>query len=312
MSTTNKSKTKPSIIEFGTARFIADHKSGTPEWHALRSAGIGGSDVAAIVGASPWSSPFKIWAVKTGKLSDESSQNESMEWGTLLEPVIVEKFKRQRPDVTVWASPGTWAHKDRPWQLANPDGIYTTVDGKNGILEIKTAMYEDGWKVPAEGVMGDAEGVPLYYRTQVMWYMNAFGFDEAIVAVLFHGNKYREFFVPADNFAQEVYVSEAEKFLELVRTDQHPDFDGAMSTLETVRELRPEIDPAGSVELGDLYVFYANAVSDVEHATDHLNEMKSRVLDAMGDAKRGLFDDKWVLTRQSKNGGTPYLVAKRG
>jgi putative phage-type endonuclease len=303
MSTTNKSKTKPSIIEFGTARFIADHKSGTPEWHALRSAGIGGSDVAAIVGASPWSSPFKIWAVKTGKLSDESSQSEAMEWGSRLEAVILDKFKEEHPDFTVWASPGTWAHVDRPWQLANPDGIYTTSDGKQGIIEIKTARFEDDWR----------DGVPLYYQTQVNWYCSVFGFTApAYVSVLFGGSKYREYVVEPDLFAQETYVAEVEKFLELVRTDQHPDFDGAMSTLETVRELHPEIDPEGSVELGDLYVFYANAVSDVEHATDHLNEMKSRVLDAMGDAKRGLFDDKWVLTRQSKNGGTPYLVAKRG
>jgi len=312
MTTSKKSKTKPSITTFGTARFIADYKSGTPEWHELRSAGIGGSDIAGIVGASPWSSPFKIWALKTGVLSDESGESEAMEWGTLLEPVIVEKFKRQHPDLTMWASPGTWAHLERPWQLANPDGIYTKPNGANGIFESKTAMYEDGWTVPSEGVMGDAEGVPLYYRTQVLWYLDTFGFEEAIVSVLFHGNKYREFLIKADPFAQDVYRGEVEKFLELVRTDTPPEFDGSMATYETVRALNPDIDPEAELELGGLGAMFLSAIADVADAEAELNRVKSLVMDSMGLAKKGLYDGKWIVTRQSKNGGTPYLVAKRG
>jgi putative phage-type endonuclease len=304
MSTKDKSKTKPSITTFGTARLIGQFENNSPEWHTLRSAGIGGSDVAAIVGASPWSSPFKIWALKTGALQDASNTTEAMEWGTLLEPVILEKFQREHPEFTVWASPGTWAHQDRPWQLANPDGIYTAPDGSNGIIEIKTARYEDDW----------AHGVPLYYQTQVNWYCSVFGFTApAYVAVLFGGSKYREFVVEPDQFAQDTYVAEVEKFLELVRTDTPPEFDGSMATLQTVRELHPDIDPEAEVELGKgLGWDYQNALRQEAEAIEVANQARSRVLDAMGLAKRGLVDGKWTVTRQSRNGGTPFLVQKRG
>jgi len=303
MTTSKKSKTKPSITTFGTARLIGNFESNSPEWHSVRSAGIGGSDVAAIVGASPWNSPFKIWAVKTGVLTDEVTQSEPMEWGTLLEPVIMEKFKREHPEFTVWASPGTWAHLERPWQLANPDGIYTAPDGSNGIIEIKTARYEDDW----------ANGVPLYYQTQVNWYCSVFGFTApAIVAVLFGGSKYREFVVEPDQFAQDVYVSEVEKFLELVRTDTPPEFDGSMSTYEAVRAMNPDIDPEAELELGSLAEAFLEAVADAASADQELTRIKSEILDAMGQAKKGLYNGKCIVTRQSKNGGTPYLVAKRG
>ena len=45
--------------------------SGTPEqvseaWRAERRKGVGGSDVAAIMGMSPYKSPYEVWAEKTG------------------------------------------------------------------------------------------------------------------------------------------------------------------------------------------------------------------------------------------------------
>jgi putative phage-type endonuclease len=289
-------------MNIGSAVLVGDFEASSPEWHELRKTGIGGSDVAGIVGVSPWSSPFKVWATKTGRLSDEIQQTESMEWGTRLEEVILQKFEENHPDLAIMPSPGTFAHCERPWQLANPDAIYF-VDGQPaGIIEIKTARYEDDW----------ANGVPAYYQTQVQWYASVFGFTGPIhVVVLFSGSKYREYTLEPDVFGQSVYVAEAEKFLELVRTDTHPEFDGSVATLDTVRELHPDIDPEGECELGDLGVYYFNAVVEYEGKQAQLNELKSRVLDAMGDAKRGLIDGRWAVTRQSRSGGTPFLVTKK-
>ena len=41
------------------------------EWLAWRRSGIGASDVAGILGISPWASPFTVWADKLGLLPDE-------------------------------------------------------------------------------------------------------------------------------------------------------------------------------------------------------------------------------------------------
>jgi hypothetical protein len=38
------------------------------EWHAARKKGLGGSDIAAVMGVSPWQSPMDVWMSKTGRV----------------------------------------------------------------------------------------------------------------------------------------------------------------------------------------------------------------------------------------------------
>lgn len=288
--------------ELGTARLVGKFESNSPEWHELRKTGIGGSDVASIVGLSPWTSPFALWAKKTGRIDDSISPSEAAEWGTILEPVILDQFAKRYPDLEILRDVGTWAHSERPWQLANPDAIYRDKDGNYGIVEIKTSRYEDDW----------VNGVPAYYKTQVQWYAQTFGFQTTIyVVALFAGSKFRVYEIAADPFEQEINLKAATEFLTYIAEDSQPDYDGALSTYETIREIHPEIDDSDA-DLGDLYSTYALALEDERRATEHANEMRSRVLDFMGKAKRGLFDGRVVVTRQARKGGSPYLVNKKG
>jgi predicted phage-related endonuclease len=143
--------------------------------------------------------------------------------------------------------------------------------------------------------------------------MQTFGFTEAYVAVLFAGRKYVEILVEADEFEQATNLQLAERFRAHVLEDRQPEFDGADSTLEAVKKMHPAIDDTlDPVELGQLGVYYFVALQEFEAAQSKLNEMKTRVLAEMKTAKRGLVDDQWVLSRQSRNGGTPYLVTKKG
>jgi putative phage-type endonuclease len=287
-----------------TAELIGNAPSGSEEWHDLRARGLGGSDIAAICGVSPWASPWSVWAKKTGLLEETSGSSEAMEWGTRLESVILDKFREEHPELEVYADAGTYRNKDREWQLANPDALYwpKTDDGKTGIIEVKTARYEDDW----------ANGVPAYYRTQVLWYLQTFGYQHAYVVVLFGGSKYREFEIHYDAFEADANLAKAAEMWDLIQTRTQPEFDGALATYETVRALHPDIDPDAEIELGDLGAVYLSAVADVASAEHDLNKVKSTILDLMGTAKRGLYDGKWILTRQSKSGGNPFLVAKKG
>lgn len=291
----------------GTARRTKSFEQNSPEWHELRATGIGGSEVAAVVGCSPWKSAFTLWAEKTKRIDRERVESEAAEWGTRLEAVIREKFAENHPELKVYEDKSSWANADRPWQLANVDGFYEDAVGNRGILEVKTAAYEDDWK--------DGAGnwtVPEYYKTQVQWYLQTFGFDHAWVVVLFAGRKYVEIECPASPFQQETNLIEVERFRKYWLEDRQPDWDGSASTLETVRKLNPEIDGDSEVELGDLGLQYLDEVAAFDAATERLNEMKSRVLSAMGKAKRGTITGVWRLTRQARNGGTPYLVNKKG
>lgn len=285
----------------GSATRVGNFEAQSPEWHALRASGIGGSDIAAICKTSPWTSPFALWAKKTGRIEDTVGASEAAEWGNILEPVILDQFEK-RSGLTVHRDVGTWAHKNRSWQLANPDAIWEDADGNLGIVEVKTSRYEDDW----------TNGVPEYYKTQVYWYAQTFGFESTIyVVALFAGSKYRTFELNPSAFEQENNLSEVEKFRQYLDTDTQPDFDGATSTYETLRALHPDIDTESEVDLGDLWEHAANALGDERTASNKATEMKSRIIDALGKAKKGTYDGNVVVTRQSRSGGVPYLVVKK-
>ena len=49
---------------------------------------IGGSDVAAIFGVSPWTTPLELWMIKKGRMKPKPKNNaDQLEMGHLLEPI---------------------------------------------------------------------------------------------------------------------------------------------------------------------------------------------------------------------------------
>ena len=295
-------KTIPQIVELGSATYLGSWTPEDPEWHEARSSRIGGSEVGAIVGASRYESAYSLWAKKLGLIDSEKDENEFMYWGKALEPVVIDRFAKDHPELTLLRDMGTWVNKDRPYQLANPDALYQTADGNYGVLEIKTARYADDWH----------DGVPQYYMTQVQWYLSCFGFSEGYLAVLFSGSEYREFKIDAMPMWQDADLARVKEFLVCLETESKPSWDGSEATVKTVRQMNPDIDDSVTVELGELGIHYGNALTDMDEQKNKVNELQARVLDAMGQAKTGLVYDTPAFVRSSRKGGTPYLTKKRG
>jgi len=283
------------------ATHLGTFESGSPEWHQLRSQGIGGSQVGTIAGLNKWESPYTAWAKYTGKIDSEIADSPAMEWGRRLENVVMEKFQDEHPELEVWDYVGTWQNVERPYQIANPDGIAMDEHGNLSVIEIKTARFPDDW---------DA-GVPLYYLTQVQWYLSCLDIQRAYVAVLIGGSDYREFEIEADHFQQQADIALVEQFLAAVENDKAPDWDGSQSTYETVRRIHPDIQD-DEVELGDLGKQLLIANDKENAAKAEALALKSQVLDKMGFAKRGLVNGQWAFTRQSRGTGVPFLVTKKG
>lgn len=290
--------TLPQVL--GDAEFVANYENNSAEWLELRRSGFGGSEVATCLGLNPWESAVTLWYKRTNRIDSEIPDNPSMEWGRRLESVVMDKFKEEHPELEVWDNVGTWRNNARRYQLVNPDGIYRDADGNYGIIEIKTAAYKDDW----------AYGVPKYYKTQVQYYLNAFGFDNAYVVLLVAGRDYNEFVLPADDFQQSVDLAAVERFLKCVEDDEQPAWDGSNSTYETVRKVHPSIQD-DEVELGNLFEFYKDAKRAASNADEYLTLIKSQILDQMGLAKNGLYKNKVVMTRTAKGQGLPYLLEKR-
>ena len=142
-------------------------------WLAVRAHGpdgsipitIGGSDVAAIFGISPWKTPLDLWLEKSGKLLPNESENIwQKEMGHLLEPVVAQMYAfrtghRVIPDTYLYQ------HALYPWALANVDYSMEDKDTKEaGGLECKTTTYHnaDEWT---------DDKVPMHYEYQCRFYM---------------------------------------------------------------------------------------------------------------------------------------------
>lgn len=292
-------------LETPTGRLLGNWEPGSPEWHEARRSRLGGSDMAAVIGRSPWVSPYRLWMLKAGRVRD-SETTTAQSRGHYLEDGIRRWWADQNPDYEV-VTGGTYTHKDRDYQLANPDGLLVKNGRPVGVLEIKTDGQDDSetW-----GKSGTAQ-IPLYYRTQIQWYLDTLGLPVAHVAVLTARLEFRHYVVKHDETDARILRFRAEQFLDSLMFNSPPDFDGAKNTYETVRELHPNInglDIELDYEQAAAYVCAKNALKKAEER--ELRE-RSVLADLMGEHKRATYAGMTIANRQARGDGTPYLVAGR-
>lgn len=146
------------------------------EWLEQRRNGVGGSDVAAIMGISKWSTPMRVWMQKLRPdPNDDISDKPYVRFGTFMEPHIGAWYQSEHPDREVRRVNAICQSIDRPWAQASLDFEVRDPDLGWGVLEIKTAGNDKDWQ----------DGVPQYYLTQVIHYMSVTGRAFADVAVFF-------------------------------------------------------------------------------------------------------------------------------
>lgn len=170
----------------------------TDEQKLERLKGLGGSDIAAALGVSPWKTQLELWGEKTGLAPDEFTGNEATYWGSAVETLLRDRFSQDHAGkFCVGTYRTTRAHTEHKCLRASADGfIYdgTPKDATKrlGIWEGKTSARE-------------FTEVPAHYQLQVQHYMYVFDLPFAIISVLFHGNKYEEFRIERDpTYATEI------------------------------------------------------------------------------------------------------------
>jgi putative phage-type endonuclease len=289
------------------AVYLGQWEPGSPKWHAARAGRVGGSDIAAILGLSPWTSRFSLWHERKGLVPQQAEKPE-MTWGKRLEPVICDAFQEGHPEFTVVRKSGAvFAHQLRDWQVASPDALLARHQMQMGEspsgLEVKTDRFDIGW-----GPTGSVE-IPLYYRCQVQWCMDVFDLPEWHVAFLCSGSDYREYLIKADPADQQLMRDAARGFLDTLVRDERPSIDDHDATYEAVKALHPDIDTADFPVPPELAEEYCTARHKLAAAEKTAKLATSRLADAMGNARRALLGAQTIATRQARNGGTPYLVA---
>lgn len=302
------------MTAIGTAVHLTNAPVGSPGWHEARRTRINGSEIAAVMGISPYESPFSLWHRKSGNIADVET-TDVMYWGTQLEPVIRDEWNRRHQLNGYHADEtGQWRHRDRDWQGGSPDGLVyplvadTAAEPPHALLEVKTARYSDEW-----GDEGTDE-IPVHYRAQTLWYLDVFGLDMCHVAVLIAGSEYREYAVRYNAVEVAEMRAAARAFLDTLAAETAPRIDGHEATYEAVKELHPDIDPS-SVDLApDVALPYLAALAGCKSAEEEKRRTSGLVIEAMGSARDAYYAGRKVARRQAKNveGSTPHLVAAKG
>jgi putative phage-type endonuclease len=144
------------------------------EWLVRRRSGIGGSDVAGILGLSKWRTPRDIWLSKIDtsvEIDDQPTVQQMI--GTALEPHVLRLYAEQTGR-SVRRSHQLLRDADDPVLIANLDA---RTAGR--LIEIKTARNDDEWGEPG------SEDVPQEYWLQVQHYMHVARVAWCDVAVMF-------------------------------------------------------------------------------------------------------------------------------
>jgi len=261
---------------------------------------IGGSDIAAVMGVSPWKTPLQLWAEKTGQVEPEDlSDKENIHFGTILEDVVAKEFER-RTDMKVRRAPKNYVHPDYDYMRCQVDRLIT---GSEDLLECKTAS---AWNAKA----WEGDEIPLSYILQVSWQLMITGRKVGYIAVLIGGQKFLWKKIEADYELFGNMRDAAIQFWGMVKNN-----------------IPPVAMPADNSFMVELYPNAGDqmkaATQDVIDAIAMLQQTKAQIAD-LEDTKKGIeaqlkeiigdnlgidtpeYTVKWIFTK-----GSTYTVTKK-
>jgi putative phage-type endonuclease len=294
-----------------------------PAWHEARRAGVSASEIAAVLGISPWESPFSLyWRKVNGWEVDET---EEMSTGRYAEPAIA-AWAADTIDPNenlAFATAGLYASVERPWQLATPDRLVCEpcmhcggagVLGEFGsgvtkcscypmgvgpplaVLECKWTGRWDGWGEP------ETDDIPVYYRTQVLQQCDVLDVEDWYMPVLGPGG-FRLYRGRRDPKDIRVMRAAGATFARRLAAQDAPDIDSHTATVDTQKRLHSlgEGDIEVPVELAEGYRRARALRSRIEKRVDGY---EARIRELLGNEYA-----RAVCGVNAK--GAPRLVASR-
>ncbi len=267
MSTETTSARKP-FERFDAPELTAEN----PGFHHS----IGGSSLAAILGVSPWESPYEAWLKLTGRA--RTPDNPAMARGRKWEPIVADMFAASHPEYEVTrenpVTGRTWFVRDTEHEFltGQPDRMLHNANGYlQAGLEIKTSSMR---AIRNWGSIG-SDQVPQGYLLQSNWYAGLMRVDRWHLIVEFFNEQEngvempyltREYLIPFDEELFSLCVERAVDFWES----------------HVLTDTPPELDRAGEIFIGYVRQMYPKNVEPVAEATPD----EEAVMEALMQAKR--------------------------
>jgi putative phage-type endonuclease len=274
------------------------------EWLELRKSTIGASESAILLGANPYSTPYELWARKSGQAPPEA-ETPSMRRGKKLEQVALDILREERPSWIVESNqiPGGLFFRDLDAGVScTPDVFAISPERQgSGVVQVKApspGSFRKNWQVD-----GNIEP-PMYAVIQAIQEAALTGASWACVAALVvdQGIDLHLIEVPirADIMAR-IRTATAEFWQRIRASDPYPpdyELDG-----DTIKSIYADdnggtIDLSGNKRVADL-LSRRDQCKDLEgagaEAAKRRRTIDVELVHLLGNATRGTLGDGRVI-----------------
>lgn len=284
------------------AKPVIGWEASRDEWLAGRRAGIGGSDISAVLGFSAYRSSWDVWAEKTNTKHWDDGNSDAAELGVALEPWLREQAGLMLDAPVRETECRTYAHDEHPWRMCSPDGILQ--DGR--LLEAKTAGLASGFGTPRGWEGGE---LPLGYELQVRWSMHVMDAPAAEVIALIAGLGLQRRTVTRDAAIEADLVAQVTAWWDRHVTGGVEPPLGARDA-ELMQLLYPRSDGT-SVDLSHTDVLehwsaYQAAHDREKAAKADKATAAANVKRLLGEAERGMVDDRCIASWSQRRGAVKW------
>ena len=259
-------------------------------WLEARRTGIGGSDIAAIMGESSFTSPLEVFYAKQGT---EREPTPGMDMGARLEAFILRTWAEDNGlevGVTIDDSLMTIRSDGYPFLLHSPDALITSaIDGAviEGV-EVKNIRSDRNWD--------GAYRMPVRIYAQVQHGLLCSGLPLWTVVALVGGAKLITREVEPDIEFQNRMLRQADYFWHAHVLPNVP--PAPVGTDADARALSAAWDASeGSVEVpGDLWTAYNDAVARMNTEKVEVDRLKQEIQQSLAEHDTGTVDGTPVVT----------------
>jgi putative phage-type endonuclease len=278
----------------------------------LRPFGIGGSDIGAILGLSPYKTAFQVWTEKIDTSRQPSYDALHLRFGQHIEPFIAQEYEKLTGNKTVHHQQ-TLRHAQHPFLYGHVDrfvtdqtGVSPIVNGQarcKTLLECKSASIfnRHEWGEPG------TDEIPPAYHAQCAWYMAITQCSRVDVAVLLGNQDLRIYVVNRDIELENRLIERALDFWHnhvLSKRAPQPNTEADIRALYLNES--PGMELSADQSLLQTLVSYANEINSKCEALKH--EILIRMADAEKITHNGKIIATWKSSRASRRLDTKALT----
>ena len=260
-----------------------------------RQSGLGGSDIATMLGINPFSTKLELYLQKRGEI-EPTPDNSRTKAGRVMEQVIAAMVS-ERTGNKLRRVNRTLRHPKHDFLIAHIDRDFVGV--AKG-LEIKNVSPRMGY---LWGKDGQPDAIAEYYVPQPHHYMLVLDYPAFDVAAYFGGDDLRIYPMERDPEMDEIIIETAHDFWHrhvLPGIPPEPEFDHP-ATLPMFKRLYPGTNGT-SIEADELILHWAKVAEDAAKRANEYEKVaeaaKNHLLAFMGDAAVLKLDGNKVFRRK--------------